>query len=71
MRVYAPSSFFSSDDVSTQVTDPYTSTDSAAARKKFLFNLSVRLDFQMAFILFMAAHAFAIRILTSRSVEPM
>ena len=67
--VYAPSSFFSRAVVRVQAVDPYTSTDSTAARKKFLLSLIGRLDFQIVSSWLMAPHAFPSLISMSFSVE--
>ena len=67
--VQLPSSLFSNRLVRVQVVQPCSSTDTTTAWKNCLFNLSVRLDFHMIVNLFIAAHAFPIRALTSFSVE--
>ena len=69
--VQLPSSLFSSRFVRVQVVQPYSSTDTTTAWKNCLFNLSVRFDFHTTDNLFIAAHAFPIRALTSFSVEEM
>ena len=67
--VLLPSSFFSSRLVSVQVVHPYNSIDTTVAWKKLRFILSVRSDFHMIDSLSMAAHAFAIRVSISFSVD--
>ena len=69
--VYAPSIFFSRCVVKVQETEPYKRTVSTAARKKFLFRLSVRFDFHILSSSFRAFHAFPSLMFASCSVEAM
>ena len=62
--VQLPSSLFSRRFVRVQVVQPYSSTDITTAWKNCHFNLSVRSDFHMTDNLFVADHAFPIRVLT-------
>ena len=48
---------------------PYSSTDMTTTWKNCRFSLSVRSDFHITDNLFVAAHAFPIRVLTSLSVD--
>ena len=67
--VQLPSNLFSRRFVRVQVVQPYNRTDITTAWKNCHFNLSVRSDFHMTDNLFVADHAFPIRVLTSLSVD--
>ena len=67
--VQLPSSLFSRRFVRVQVVQPYSSTDMTTTWKKCRFSLSVRPNFHMTDNLFVASHAFLIRVLTSLSVD--
>ena len=67
--VQLPSSLFSRRFVRVQVVQPYSSTDTTTAWKNFRFSLSESSDLHMTDNLFVADHAFAIRVLTSLSVD--
>ena len=66
--VQFPFSFFSICFVTVHV-DPYSSTDTTTAWKKFHLNLSDRSDFHITHCQLLAAHAFTKCILTSFSVD--
>ena len=66
--VQVPSSLFSMRFVRVQVVQPYSSTDTTTSWNNFRFRLSGRSDLHMTDNLFVADHAFAIRVLTSLSV---
>ena len=64
-----PIYLFSKSLLSVQVVQPYSSTDTATAWKKFRFILSIKSDFYMINDQSIAVHAFPMRILTSLSVD--
>ena len=55
--------------VNFHAVDPYSSTDSTIARKKFLLSEGYMLDFQIDVSLFSDPHALSIRNETSLSVD--
>ena len=67
--VQLPFSLFSRCFVRVHVVQPYSSTDTTTAWKNCRFSLSGRLDLHMTDNLFVADHAFAIRVLTSLERE--
>ena len=67
--VHLPSSLFSMRLVRVQVVQTYSSTDMTTVWKNCRFSLSVRSDFHITDNLFVADHAFLIRVLISLSVD--
>ena len=67
--VQLPSSLFSRRLVRVQMVQPYSSTDITTSWNNCRFNLLLISDFHMTDNLFVADHAFAIRVLTSLFVD--